>query len=150
MEVPEVYEGIIEIVKAAREPGRKAKIAVRTKDPAVDPVGTCVGVKGSRVQNVVQELKGERVDIVLWDEDSTRMVCNALAPSEVSRVFVDEANREMEVVVPDDQLSLAIGKRGQNVRLASKLTGWKLDIYLNLRLLKKGNWLLRTLCFCLK
>ena len=128
LEVPEVHEGIIEIVRAAREPGRKAKIAVRTKDSAVDPVGTCVGVKGSRVQNVVQELKGERVDIILWDEDSTRLVCNALSPSEVSRAFVDEANREMEVVVPDDQLSLAIGKRGQNVRLAAKLTGWKLDI----------------------
>ena len=128
MEVPEIYDGIIEIMSAAREPGQRAKIAVRSKDPTIDPVGACVGMKGSRVQNIVQELKGEKIDIVPWDEDVTRFACNALAPAEISRVFVDETNREMEIVVPDSQLSLAIGKRGQNVRLAAKLTGWKLDI----------------------
>lgn len=128
MEVPEIYDGIVEIMAAAREPGQRAKIAVRSKDSAVDPVGACVGMKGSRVQNIVQELKGEKIDIVPWNEDVTRFACNALAPAEISRVFVDEDNKEMEVVVPDSQLSLAIGKRGQNVRLAAKLTGWKLDI----------------------
>lgn len=128
IEVPEIYDGIIEIMGAAREPGQRAKIAVRSKDNAVDPVGACVGMKGSRVQNIVQELKGEKIDIVPWNEDITRFVCNALAPAEISRVFVDEDNKEMEIVVPDNQLSLAIGKRGQNVRLAAKLTGWKIDI----------------------
>jgi N utilization substance protein A len=128
MEVPEIYDGIVEIMAAAREPGQRAKIAVRSKDNSIDPVGACVGMKGSRVQNIVQELKGEKIDIVPWNEDITRFACNALAPAEISRVFVDEANREMEVVVPDSQLSLAIGKRGQNVRLAAKLTSWKLDI----------------------
>ena len=128
MEVPEIYDGIVEIVAAAREPGQRAKIAVRTNDNAVDPVGACVGMKGSRVQNIVQELRGEKIDIVLWDEDPARFVANGLAPAEISKVFVDEASKEMEVVVPDHQLSLAIGKRGQNVRLAAKLTGWKLDI----------------------
>ena len=113
---------------AAREPGARAKIAVYSKDPSVDPVGACVGMKGSRVQTVVQELRGEKIDIVPWDEDVTRFAVKALAPAEISRVFVDEANKEMEIVVPDTQLSLAIGKRGQNVRLAAKLTGWKLDI----------------------
>lgn len=128
IEVPEIYEGIVEIVSAAREPGSRAKIAVYSRDSAVDPVGACVGMKGSRVQNIVQELSGEKIDIVVWDEDPTRFVCNALAPAEISKVFIDEAHREMEVIVPDQQLSLAIGKRGQNVRLAAKLTGWKLDI----------------------
>ena len=128
MEVPEIYDGIVEIMSAAREPGQRAKIAVRTKDPSVDPVGACVGMKGSRVQNIVQELKGEKIDIVMWDEDITRFACNALAPAEISKVFLDEENKEMEIVVPDAQLSLAIGKKGQNVRLAAKLTGWKLDI----------------------
>jgi len=128
MEVPEIYDGVVEIMSAAREPGQRAKIAVRSKDNSVDPVGACVGMKGSRVQNIVQELRGEKIDIVPWDEDVTRFACNALAPAEISRVFVDEANKEMEVVVPDTQLSLAIGKRGQNVRLAAKLTTWKLDI----------------------
>lgn len=128
VEVPEIYDGIVEIVAAAREPGARAKIAVRTKDNAVDPVGACVGMKGSRVQNIVQELRGEKIDIVNWDEDTARFVCNALAPAEISKVFVDESNKEMEVVVPDSQLSLAIGRKGQNVRLAAKLTGWKLDI----------------------
>lgn len=128
LEVPEIYDGIVEIMGAAREPGQRAKIAVRSKDAAVDPVGACVGMKGSRVQNIVQELKGEKIDIVPWDEDVTRYVVNALAPAEIAKVFVDEANREMEIVVPDSQLSLAIGRKGQNVRLAAKLTGWKLDI----------------------
>lgn len=127
-EVPEIYDGIVQIMAAAREPGQRAKIAVISKDSAVDPVGACVGMKGSRVQNVVQELRGEKIDIVNWDEDITKFVCNALAPAEISKVFVDEANQEMEVVVPDHQLSLAIGRRGQNVRLAAKLTGWRLDI----------------------
>jgi len=128
MEVPEIYDGIVEIMSAAREPGQRAKIAVRSKDNSVDPVGACVGMKGSRVQNIVQELKGEKIDIVMWDEDVTRFACNALAPAEISKVFLDEENKEMEIVVPDTQLSLAIGKKGQNVRLAAKLTTWKLDI----------------------
>jgi N utilization substance protein A len=128
MEVPEIYDGIVEIMSAAREPGQRAKIAVRSKDNAVDPVGACVGMKGSRVQNIVQELRGEKIDIVMWDEDMARFACNALAPAEIAKVFVDEGNREMEIVVPDSQLSLAIGKKGQNVRLAAKLTGWRLDI----------------------
>lgn len=128
MEVPEIHDGVIEIVAAAREPGSRAKVAVHTNEAGVDPIGACVGMKGSRVQNIVQELKGEKIDIVSWDEDVTRFVCNALAPAEVARVLIDEENREMEVVVPDNQLSLAIGKKGQNVRLAAKLTGWKIDI----------------------
>ncbi|MEY4617802.1 MAG: hypothetical protein RJB66_2762 [Pseudomonadota bacterium] len=127
-EVPEIYDGIVEIMAAAREPGQRAKIAVRSKDNTVDPVGACVGMKGSRVQNIVQELRGEKIDIVPWNEDITRFACNALAPAEISRVFLDEMNREMEIVVPDTQLSLAIGRRGQNVRLAAKLTHWKIDI----------------------
>jgi transcription termination/antitermination protein NusA len=128
MEVPEIYDGIVQIMAAAREPSARAKIAVYSKDPSIDPVGACVGMKGSRVQNIVQELRGEKIDIVPWDEDITRFACNALAPAEISRVFVDEANKEMEIVVADSQLSLAIGKKGQNVRLAAKITGWKLDI----------------------
>jgi N utilization substance protein A len=128
MEVPEIYEGIVKIEAAAREPGARSKIAVSSSDRDVDPVGACVGMKGSRVQAVVQELRGEKVDIVPWDEDTARFVCNALAPAEVSRVLVDDANHAMEIIVPDDQLSLAIGRRGQNVRLASQLTGWRLDI----------------------
>ena len=128
MEVPEIHDGIIEIVAAAREPGSRAKIAVSSRDGSVDPIGACVGMKGSRVQNIVQELKGEKIDIVNWNDDVTRFACNALAPAEVSKVFIDEDRREMEVVVPDNQLSLAIGKKGQNVRLAAKLTGWKIDI----------------------
>lgn len=128
MEVPEIYDGIVEIMAAAREPGARAKIAVRSKDSAVDPVGACVGMKGTRVQNIVQELKGEKIDIVNWDEDVTRFAANALAPAEISRIFLDEENKELEIVVPDSQLSLAIGKRGQNVRLAAKLTGWRIDI----------------------
>ena len=127
-EVPEISEGIVRIVQVAREPGSRAKIAVGSRDRDVDPVGACVGMKGSRVQAVVQELRGEKIDIVTWDPDSAKFICNALAPAEITRVIVDEANQTMEVVVPDDQLSLAIGKRGQNVRLASKLSGWNLDV----------------------
>jgi N utilization substance protein A len=127
-EVPEIPEGIVQIMQVAREPGSRAKIAVASKDGDVDPVGACVGMKGTRVQAVVQELRGEKIDIVTWDPDPAKFICNALAPAEIIRVIVDEENRSMEVVVPDDQLSLAIGKRGQNVRLASRLTGWKLDV----------------------
>ena len=127
-EVPEIYDGIVEIHCAAREPGQRAKIAVSSKDPAVDPVGACVGMKGTRVQTIVQELKGEKIDIIPFDEEITRFICNALAPAEISKVFMDESSKEMEVVVPDHQLSLAIGKRGQNVKLAARLTGWKIDI----------------------
>jgi N utilization substance protein A len=127
-EVPEISDGIVTIMQIAREPGSRAKIAVSSKDRDVDPVGACVGMKGSRVQAVVQELRGERIDIITWDNDPAKFVCNALAPAEILRVIVDEENRSMEVVVPDDQLSLAIGKRGQNVRLASRVTNWKLDV----------------------
>jgi N utilization substance protein A len=128
MEVPEIYEGIVSIVGVAREPGERAKIAVTSRDSAVDPVGACVGMKGSRVQAVVQELKGEKIDIVPWSPDIAKFVCNAIQPAEVSRVLIDEERQAIELIVPDDQLSLAIGKRGQNVRLASKLLGWKLEI----------------------
>ncbi|MFW5875913.1 MAG: transcription termination factor NusA [Myxococcota bacterium] len=128
MEVPEIYEGIVRIVAAAREPGARSKIAVSSRDSDVDPVGACVGMKGSRVQAVVQELRGEKIDIVPFDRDPARFVCNAIAPAEVVRVVIDEAHATMELVVPDAKLSLAIGRRGQNVRLASQLCGWKLDI----------------------
>ena len=128
MEVPEISEGVINMISAAREPGERAKISVYSSNRDVDPVGACVGMKGSRVQSVVQELRGERIDIIPWNQDQAKYVCNGLAPAKISRVYIDEENRYMEVVVADDQLSLAIGKRGQNVRLASKLTGWKIDI----------------------
>jgi N utilization substance protein A len=128
LEVPEIADKTVIIEAAAREPGSRAKIAVSSRDNDVDPVGACVGMKGSRVQAVVQELRGEKIDIVPWDDDPARFVCNALAPAEVSRVLVDDGTHTMEIIVPDDQLSLAIGRRGQNVRLASQLTGWKLEI----------------------
>ena len=128
VEVPEIYEGIVKIKKAAREAGQRAKIAVYSLDSAVHPVGACVGMKGSRVQNITQELKGERIDVIVWEDDPVQFVCNALAPAKLAKVFVDEETSTMEIIVPDDQLSLAIGKRGQNVRLAAQLTGWKLDI----------------------
>lgn len=127
-EVPEIYEGIVEIRQCAREPGGRAKVAVYSKDGDVDPVGACVGMKGTRVQSVVQELRGEKIDIVPWTDDQAELVCRALAPAKVSKVIIDEEERAMEVIVPDDQLSLAIGKRGQNVRLAHRLSGWKLDV----------------------
>jgi len=127
-EVPEISEGIVNIMGAVREPGLRAKIAVASNDPDIDPVGACVGMKGSRVQNVVQELKGEKIDIISWHIDAAKFVCNALAPAEISRVIIDEQDNSMEVIVPDEFLSIAIGKRGQNVRLASKLTKWHLDV----------------------
>lgn len=127
-EVPEIAEGIVTIESAAREAGFRTKISVRSKDSDVDPVGACVGMKGSRVQAVVQELRGEKIDIVPFDSDEPRFVCNALAPAEVTRVLINEEEHRMQIVVPDEQLSLAIGRRGQNVRLASQLTGWKIDI----------------------
>jgi len=127
-EVPEVYEGIVEIKGAAREPGGRAKIAVVSNDPDVDPVGACVGMKGTRVQAVVQELRGEKIDIVHWTPDPAEFVCRALAPAKVAKIIMDEDERSMEVIVPDDQLSLAIGRKGQNVRLASRLSGFKLDV----------------------
>lgn len=127
-EVPEIYEGIVKIVSVAREPGARSKIAVMSRDADVDPVGACVGIKGSRVQSVVQELRGEKIDIVPWDADPARYIINAIQPAEVNKVIVDEGDRRMELVVPDEKLSLAIGRKGQNVRLASQLTGWRLDI----------------------
>ncbi|TMA82775.1 MAG: transcription termination/antitermination protein NusA [Deltaproteobacteria bacterium] len=127
-EVPEIYEGIVEVKGAAREPGGRAKIAVYSNDRDVDPVGACVGMRGTRVQSVVQELRGEKIDIVPWTADQAEYVCRALSPAKVSKIIMDEDERAMEVIVPDDQLSLAIGKKGQNVRLASRLTGWRLDV----------------------
>jgi N utilization substance protein A len=127
-EVPEISEGIVSIMGASREPGVRAKIAVASNNSDIDPVGACVGMKGSRVQNVVQELRGEKIDIIPWHVDPAKFVCSALAPAEISRVIIDEDNRSMEVIVPDEFLSIAIGKKGQNVRLASKLTGWHLDV----------------------
>ena len=127
-EVPEIYEGIVRIVACAREAGARSKIAVTSRDADVDPVGACVGMKGSRVQAVVQELRGEKIDIVPYDRDPARFVCAAIQPAEVNKVIVDEADGRMELVVPDEKLSLAIGRKGQNVRLAAQLTGWKLDI----------------------
>jgi len=128
-EVPEVYEGIVEIKDVVREPGGRAKISVVSHNSDVDPVGACVGMRGSRVQAVVQELRGERIDIVPWTPDETEFVCRALSPAKVSRIVIDESDHSMEVIVPDDQLSLAIGRKGQNVRLGGKLTGWKLDVH---------------------
>ncbi len=128
-EVPEIYEGIVRIEACAREPGARSKIAVSSRERDVDPVGACVGMRGSRVQAVVQELRGEKIDIVPFSEDPTRFVCNAIQPAVVSRVLIDAERHTMELVVPDDKLSLAIGKKGQNVRLASRLTGWRIDIH---------------------
>jgi N utilization substance protein A len=127
-EVPEIYDGIIEIKSVARDPGSRAKIAVISRDSSIDPVGACVGMRGSRVQAVVGELQGEKIDIIPWSQDHATFVVNALAPAEVAKVVLDEDTGRIEVVVPDDQLSLAIGRRGQNVRLASQLTGFDIDI----------------------
>jgi len=127
-EVPEIYDGIIEIKAVARDPGSRAKIAVLSNDGSIDPVGACVGMRGSRVQAVVNELQGEKIDIIPWEDDQASFIVNALAPAEVAKVVMDEDSRRIEVVVPDEQLSLAIGRRGQNVRLASQLTGWTIDI----------------------
>ena len=128
VEVPEIFEGVIKIMGATREPGIRAKVAVSSSDYDVDPVGACVGVRGSRVQNVVQELKGEKIDIIRWNPDPVRYVCNAISPAEINKIILDEEKHMMEIVVLDEQLSLAIGRRGLNVRLAAKLTGWKLDV----------------------
>src|ERR671926_1067202 len=127
-EVPEIYDGIVEVKAVARDPGSRAKIAVTSRDSSIDPVGACVGMRGSRVQAVVGELQGEKVDIIPWSVDEATFIVNALQPAEVVKVVLDEDADRIEVVVPDDQLSLAIGRRGQNVRLASQLTGWDIDI----------------------
>jgi N utilization substance protein A len=126
--VPEIYDGVIEIRAVARDPGSRAKIAVISKDSSIDPVGACVGMRGVRVQAVVQELQGERIDIIPWSPEPATFIVNALAPAEVTKVVLDEDTHRVEVVVPDEQLSLGIGRRGQNVRLASQLTGWQIDI----------------------
>src|SRR6186713_2699022 len=127
-EVPEIYDGIVEVKAVARDPGSRAKIAVISRDSSIDPVGACVGMRGSRVQAVVGELQGEKIDIIPWSQDAASFIVNALQPAEVAKVVLDEEAERIEVVVPDDQLSLAIGRRGQNVRLASQLTGWDIDI----------------------
>ncbi|MFW5730326.1 MAG: transcription termination factor NusA [Desulfonatronovibrionaceae bacterium] len=132
-EVPEVSDGTIKIMNVARDPGKRAKVAVLSKDSDVDPVGACVGVKGSRIQNIVQELKGERIDIVIWKPDIATYAANALSPARISRITVDEDEKTLEVVVPDDQLTPAIGKKGQNVKLASTLLSWKIDVYTETR-----------------
>ncbi len=137
LEVPEISEGLIEIVGVAREPGNRSKISVKTREKDIDPVGACVGVRGSRVQSVVQELKGEKIDIVPFVSDPVQYVCNALSPAKVDRVLMYDELHAMEVIVPDDQLSLAIGKNGQNVRLAARLTGWKIDVKSKSRMEKK-------------
>jgi N utilization substance protein A len=128
LEVPEIEDGLLEIKAAARDPGSRAKIAVKSNDPRIDPIGTCVGMRGSRVQAVTQELAGERVDIVLWSQDPAQFVINALMPAEVSSIVVDEDSHSMDVVVSEENLAQAIGRMGQNVRLASELTGWKLNM----------------------
>ena len=128
MEVPEIYDGVVEIKSVARDPGSRAKIAVISKDSSIDPVGACVGMRGQRVQAVVNELQGEKIDIIQWRPDAAEFIVNALAPAEVTKVVLDEDSNRIEVVVPESQLSLAIGRRGQNVRLASQLTGWDIDI----------------------
>ena len=137
VEVPEIREGIVEIKLCAREPGARSKIAVTSKDRDVDPVGACVGMKGIRVQNVIQELKGEKIDIIPWSDNPVIFVRSALAPAEISSVRVDERNKTMEIMVEDDQLSLAIGRKGQNVRLAAQLTGWRIDIISKSKLQKR-------------
>lgn len=128
LEVPEIYDGIVEIKSVAREPGMRSKIAVSSREPGLDPVGACVGPKGSRVRMVVAELRGERIDVVPWSDDPATFVGNALSPAKVARVIVSDDSHTATVIVPDDQLSLAIGKEGQNARLAAKLTGWRIDI----------------------
>jgi N utilization substance protein A len=138
MEVPEIYEGLVTIKAVARETGSRAKISVASNDSDIDPVGACVGTRGSRVQSVVQELKGEKIDIVPWSEDPVTFACNAISPAEVDRVMVNKDEKKLIMVVPDDQLSLAIGKRGQNVRLVAKITGWRIDVKSESRLDKES------------
>ena len=132
-EVPEIYEGTVQIKSIAREPGQRSKVAVHSLDDRLDPVGACVGVRGSRIQNIVQELHGERIDIVVWSPEISTYARNALAPAVISRIVVDEAENLLEVTVPDDQLTSAIGRKGQNVKLAAKLLGWKIDIFTETR-----------------
>jgi N utilization substance protein A len=138
-EVPEIYDGIIEIKSVARDPGSRAKVAVYTADQSIDPIGACVGIRGSRVQAIIQELQGEKIDIVLWSDDPAMFAVNALAPAEVSKVVMDEENRRFEVLTPDSQLSLAIGRRGQNVRLASQLIGWNVTVVSETIAMEKSN-----------
>ncbi len=128
LEVPEIYDGLVEIKSVAREPGMRSKVAVSSRESGLDPVGACVGPKGSRVRMIVSELRGERIDVIPWSEEPSAYVANAISPAKVSSVIIDEANHIATVIVPDDQLSLAIGKEGQNARLAAKLTGWRIDI----------------------
>ena len=128
IEVPEIYDGVVEVKSVAREPGARSKVAVASREPNLDPVGACVGPKGSRVRMVVEELRNERVDVIQWSPDAAVYVANALSPAKVNHVTIDEDNNYATVVVPDDQLSLAIGKEGQNARLAARLTGWHIDI----------------------
>lgn len=138
-EVPEITDQVVTIKSIARDPGSRTKIAVASTDADVDPVGACVGMRGARVQNIIQELRGEKIDIVPWSVDTARYTCNALAPAKVNKVIIDENNKSMEVVVDDDQLSLAIGRRGQNVRLASQLTNWNIDIKTETQVRKEQN-----------
>ena len=138
IEVPEVYDGIVEIKSVAREPGARSKVAVSSREPGLDPVGACVGPKGSRVRMVVGELRGERIDVVPWNENAAAYVASALSPAKVDRVLIDESSHTATVIVPDDQLSLAIGKEGQNARLAAKLTGWRIDIKSSAIALEQG------------
>lgn len=138
-EVPEIYDGIIEIKSVSRDPGSRAKVAVYTGDPNIDPIGACVGVRGSRVQAITQELRGEKIDIIPWSEDPATFAANSLAPAEVTRIVMDEENKKFEVHTSDDQLSLAIGRRGQNVRLASQLTGWGVTVISESEALEKKN-----------
>jgi N utilization substance protein A len=128
MEVPEISEGVIEIKAGARDPGLRSKLAVKAKDKRIDPIGSCIGMRGARVQAVSNELNGERVDIILWDDDPAQFVINSMAPAEVSSIVVDEEKRAMDIAVEEDQLALAIGRGGQNIKLASKLSGWKLNV----------------------
>ena len=138
-EVPEIYEGVIEIKSVARDPGSRAKISVYTSDSNIDPIGACVGVRGSRIQAVIRELQGEKIDVVLWSDDPATFAVNALAPAEVSRVVIDEENHKFEVLAPENQLSLAIGRRGQNVRLASMLIGWNVTVVSEAEALERKN-----------
>ena len=144
LEVPEVDDGTVQIMGVARDPGSRAKVAVLTRDRDVDPVGACVGVRGSRIQNIVQELHGERIDIVVWNQDITIYAKNALAPAVITKIVVDEAENLLEVTVPDEQLTNAIGRKGQNVKLAAKLLGWKIDIFSESRY-KEANGIVRGL-----
>jgi N utilization substance protein A len=128
MEVPEIHEGLVVIKDVVREPGERTKLTVYSKDSSIDPVGACVGMKGTRVQSIVRELRGERIDIIPWTEDPRMLIARALSPASVERIGINEEDKTAMVVVSDDQLSLAIGKKGQNVRLAMKLTGWDIDI----------------------